>query len=67
MPRLRASQLKRGDLVSIRGECREIKDVRDKETSRGMTLVLVFKTGSPVNVQPTDLVETSLYGGRRSR
>ncbi|WP_424888591.1 hypothetical protein [Streptomyces sp. XH2] len=48
-------------MVSLRGDIREIKDIRDMETSRGTELVLVFKTGSPLRLHPTDEVQTSLY------
>ncbi len=61
MARISASQLQRGDMVSLRGDIREIKDIRDMETSRGTELVLVFKTGSPLRLHPTDEVQTSLY------
>ncbi|MEU8552213.1 hypothetical protein AB0C81_35480 [Streptomyces roseoverticillatus] len=61
MARLKATQLQRGDMVSIRGDIREIKDIRHLETSHGTELVLVFKTGSSLRLQSTDEVQTSLH------
>ncbi|WP_158673780.1 hypothetical protein [Streptomyces klenkii] len=48
-------------MVSLSGDIREIKDIRSLETSRGTELVLVFKTGSPLRLEPTDEVQTSLH------
>ncbi|MFH8788525.1 hypothetical protein [Streptomyces roseoverticillatus] len=48
-------------MVSIRGDIREIKAIRNIETSHGTELVLVFKTGSSLRLQPTDEVQTSLH------
>ncbi|MFF7021298.1 hypothetical protein ACFY97_09820 [Streptomyces klenkii] len=61
MARISASQLQPDDMVSICGDIREIKAIRNLETSRGKELVLVFKAGSPVRLQSTDEVQTSLY------
>ncbi|MEV4501029.1 hypothetical protein [Streptomyces klenkii] len=61
MARLKASELKRGDMVSLSGDIREIKDIRSLETSRGTELVLVFKAGSPLRLRPADEVQTSLH------
>ncbi|RKN70753.1 hypothetical protein D7231_17745 [Streptomyces klenkii] len=61
MARLKATELRRGDMVSLSGDIREIKDIRSLETSRGTELVLVFKTGSPLRLEPTDEVQTSLH------
>ncbi|WP_424889744.1 hypothetical protein [Streptomyces sp. XH2] len=58
---MKATQLQCGDMVSLSGDIREIKDIRSLETSRGTEFVLVFKTGSPLRLQPTDEVETSPY------
>ncbi|MEV4924611.1 hypothetical protein [Streptomyces roseoverticillatus] len=61
MARLKASDVRSGDLVYIRGETRAIKDIRRQETSRGTELVLVFKKGAPVRIRPSDTIETSRY------
>ncbi|MCF3105614.1 hypothetical protein IPZ58_29065 [Streptomyces roseoverticillatus] len=61
MARLMASELRRDDLVNIRGVTRAIKDIRRQEASRGTELVLVFKKGAPVRIRPSDTIETSRY------
>lgn len=67
MARVRVSELRRGDLVYVRGTSRWLKDVRAVESARGQDLVLVFETGAPVRMQPTDTVEASPPDGQRGR
>ncbi|MER6051103.1 hypothetical protein ABT168_27240 [Streptomyces sp. NPDC001793] len=67
MARVVASRVRRGDMVSVRGEVREVKAVRaGRRTSEQPSVVLVFKSGPPLEVKATDDL-TVVRGGRELR
>ncbi len=64
MARILAGRVRRGDVVSLRGEMREVKAVRsDQRGASKPGLTLVFKTGRPLRVNAAD--ELSVWRGDR--
>lgn len=55
MARVSATRVRRGDVVNVRGELREVKAVRsDQRGPSKPALTLVFKSGRPLRVDASD-------------
>ncbi|MFI9081861.1 hypothetical protein ACIGW8_36375 [Streptomyces sioyaensis] len=64
MARVSAARVRRGDVVSLRGELREVKAVRsDQRGASTPALTLVFKVGRPLRVNAAD--ELAVWRGDR--
>jgi len=64
MARVLAARVRRGDVVSLCGELREVKAVRsDQRGASKPALTLVFKSGRPLRVNASD--ELAVWRGDR--
>ncbi|MDJ0340786.1 hypothetical protein QMK19_18540 [Streptomyces sp. H10-C2] len=67
MARVAALRVRSGDLVSVRGQWREVKAVRsDRFASGGLVVVLVFKAGPSLRINAADGLAVE-RGGRGLR
>lgn len=63
--RVAAARIRRGDEVTVRARRAEVKAVRDRASSGGSLLILVFRAARPVRVRADELV--SVDQSRASR